>query len=107
MLTSRITFDRFFNAGGMGSVEREAAERAITKERLSWLPILEAWAAALDADKDDLFAIIYLDSEIRRLRRTLGLPPSVSPNAVERRRQQTRERVRRYRERQRQSRAAQ
>lgn len=61
MATTRITFEGFFDAGGMVSVEREAAARAITEERQSWLPILEAWAAALDADKGDLLTIAWLD----------------------------------------------
>ena len=42
----------------------------------------------------------YVQAEIRRLRRLLGLPPvDSSPGMVERRCQQVRERVRRFRER--------
>jgi hypothetical protein len=57
MIATRITFDGFFNAGGMASVEREAAERAITEERQSWLPILEAWAAALNGTDNLLMQV--------------------------------------------------
>jgi hypothetical protein len=46
-----------------------------------------------------VFVRAYLDAEISRLRKLLHLPPIRSPEAVERRRQQTRERVRRYRQR--------
>jgi hypothetical protein len=92
------TLHEFFNNGGMAAVERAAACRAIADERASWLPILEAWAAAL-GDDDDVLMVIWLDGEIRRARRLLHLPPVPSPQAVEQRREKTRERVRRYRQR--------
>jgi hypothetical protein len=91
----------FFESGGMSAIEREAAQEAVKREREHWLPVLEAWLA--DAPRDgamDVILCVVLDGEIRRLRRMLGLPPRPSPEAIERRRQQTRERVRRYRQRQ-------
>jgi hypothetical protein len=44
---------------------------------------------------------VYLDAEILRLRKALNLPPALSSEMIERHRIQTRERVRRYRQRQR------
>jgi hypothetical protein len=64
------------------------------------LPVLEAWLAALGGD-DDLMVRVYLDAEISRLRKVLHLPPALSSEMIERRRIQTRERVRCYRQRQR------
>jgi hypothetical protein len=94
------TLDGFFKAGGMTGVERAAAQRAILEARASWLPILEAWAAVPD---NDLFWCAWLDTQIRQARRGLRLRrPPASPEALERRRRQTLERVRRYRQRQRQ-----
>jgi len=52
------------------------------------------------AERGDLGVQVH--REIRRLRRLLGLPPAdPSPEMVEQRRQQVRERVRRFRERRR------
>jgi hypothetical protein len=90
----------FFETGGLAAVEREAAQDAITGEREHWLLRLEQWPAT--APEDDLMLLIRLESEIRRLRRKLRLPPPApSPTTVEHRRHQTHERVRRYRQRQR------
>jgi len=99
MLTT--TFDEFLATGGVTGRERAAAEQAIAAERAFWLPILEGWAASLSTEESDLYALVYLDGEIRRLRRLLRLPAAPSAEASARRREQTRERVRRFRERQR------
>ena len=98
MLT--FSFNEFIASGGMQAKEHAAAERAITEEREFWLPILEAAADTL-TDEDDVQLHVLAAAEIRRLRRLPRLPPRpFSPEAIERRRQQTRERVRRYRQRQ-------
>jgi hypothetical protein len=96
-----FSFSDFVATGGMAQRERDAAERAIAQERAFWLPILEAaCAAVLPAEtEDDLLTHVILAGEIRRLRKLLHLPPAPSPDAIERRRELTRERVRRYRER--------
>ena len=100
-LLARYSPRGFIESGGMSAIEREAAQEAVKREREHWLPILEAWLAdALRDGATELLLCVVLDDEIRRLRRTLGLPPQSSPEAIERRRQQTRERVRRYRQRQ-------
>jgi hypothetical protein len=44
---------------------------------------------------------VYLDAEIRRLRKAMRLPPTLSSEMIERRRIQIRERVCCYRQRQR------
>jgi hypothetical protein len=73
---------------------RPRQRRAIAKERQRWLPIL---AACVERDED---VNEHVHGEIRRLRRLLGLPPAdPSPAVMERRRQQVRDRVRRFRER--------
>jgi hypothetical protein len=88
-------------AGGVEAFARAAAKRAADEERASWLPALEVLAARL-TDEDDPLASAYLDGEIRRLRRRLRRLPAVpSPEAIERRRELTRARVRRHRERRR------
>jgi hypothetical protein len=95
-----MTLNEFFHAGGMSAIEREAAQRAIKDERRLWLPMLEAWRVRLPAD--DLMMIVWLEAQIRRARKGgLGLKRFPSPQVAERRRIQTRERVRRFRERQR------
>jgi hypothetical protein len=106
MLTA--SFSDFVATGGMTRRERDAAERAISEERRFWLPVLEAWATALrEEGAPDPLMSAMLDGEIRRLRRLLCVPAPVSPEAADRRRGQTRERVRRHRERQRLKAAAQ
>lgn len=93
-----LSFDEFIAGGGMQGIERAAAERAVAGERETWLRILQAWAALLNGE-DDLLVQVQLAAEIRRLQRLLGLPPELSREAMDRRRIQTRERVRRYRQR--------
>jgi hypothetical protein len=73
---------------------REAAERAAKETREFWLDVLE-WLNLPDDSSPHLRAI-HADY-IRQLRRRLGIKPS--PATV---REQTRERVRRFRARQRQ-----
>jgi hypothetical protein len=90
----------FIQTGGMMAVEQEAAAEAIRDARESWLPTLESFVAE-HVEEGDLITRFILDEEIRRLRRLLGQPAPQSPEDLDRRRQQTRERVRRYRERQR------
>jgi hypothetical protein len=83
--------------GGVDRLEREAAARVVRETRQFWLPILEAWldhaAASADADWS---VLAYLAGEITRLRRATGIPAS-----PERRRAQVRDRVRRWRQKQR------
>jgi hypothetical protein len=80
--------------GGVMQLERDAAEKAIAQERRFWLQSLEAWLEQCDS-KDDWYEIAYLTGEIRRLRRLLGVSPS-----LEQRRAQNRARVQRWRARQ-------
>jgi hypothetical protein len=89
---SPLTLADFFDVG-MAGLERRAAEEAIKREREGWLPMLEKFAAHDDLDWRHR---VLVESEVRRLRRLLGIKPT-----LDERRAQTRERVRRYRERQR------
>ena len=85
---------------GMWVIERQAAQQAIERERRYYLPILEAWAKENDRKlaPDERRR---LNQEIQRLRRCLKMPPpDPSPEAIDRQRQLTRDRVRRYRQRQ-------
>jgi hypothetical protein len=81
-------------AGGVIAQEHHAATRAIEETRRFWLPILEDLAAQPDLG---FASEMWLSSEIRRLRRALGLPPAVTEEQSQRRREQTRDRVRRHR----------
>src|SRR6516225_7059458 len=84
-----------FMAGGtVRQREETAAQDAIRSERKYCLQELERLRAELPADSS-IGALTYLEDEITRLRRVLGIAPT-----PERIREQTRERVRRYRERQ-------
>jgi predicted RNA polymerase sigma factor len=77
----------------------KAADEAIREERRSWLPQLEKWLA--EADPDDpyhSFLSAGLRSEIKRLRKALKIRPT-----LDERREQSRERVRRFRKRQREN----
>jgi hypothetical protein len=81
------------SAAGMRTVEAKAAhaaaEKAIRDTRSRWLPKLRRWAARAEGPRR-----AFLELEIRRLERGLKIPPT-----DERRRAQTRERVRRHRKR--------
>ena len=79
----------------MAGKERAAAARAVENERRDWLPILEDLATQVPTD--DLMGQVILEGEVRRLRRLLGLPLPPTSEAVQRRREQTRDRVRRHR----------
>jgi len=82
-------------AGGVQGLDQKAAAQAIREE---WLSILEARLNLLLAEpKPEPRHLTVLKSEIRTLRRLLGLGPS--PRVRERRRKLMRERVRQYRER--------
>lgn len=79
----------------MRGIESAAARQAIAEARQRWLPILKACVARNEDGVDE-----HVHTEIRRLQRLLGLPPAdPSPAVLERRRQQVRDRVRRFRER--------
>jgi hypothetical protein len=77
---------------GMEFYEREVVERALRRTRQSWLPWLEERLAKID--NDDLYHKAMLIAEIGRLRRLLGIMPSVDAS-----RAATRERVRQHRKR--------
>jgi hypothetical protein len=79
-------------AGGPESLVREAARAAATEARRFWLDVLER----LDLADCDVMSGAMFAGYIRDLRRRLGVGPS-----AETVREQTRERVRRFRERQR------
>lgn len=79
-----------------------AADEAIRRERENWLPRLEAWLADADlADPYFSFLSAGLRTEIKRLRKALGVRPP-----LEERREQARNRVRRFRKRKKDSAAA-
>jgi hypothetical protein len=84
------------------AVGAKAAEEAIRFERELWLPRLERWLNQLREDDLGLeenwhgFVCDYLEKEIKRLRRCLGLRKP--PLKDEERRAQVRERVRKHRE---------
>jgi hypothetical protein len=87
------TFGALVRAGGPERLAREAAERAAQLERRFWLDVLES----LKYVNDSIEAAI-LAGYLRDLRRKLG---GKAPRDREVVRAQTRERVRRYRERRR------
>ena len=95
----RYSPDGFLRAGGMAAIEQEAADQAIRDEREAWLPILERWLKEAMTNNEHPLMCAILESQIRRLRRLLHLPPYRGTAAIERRRELTRERVRRYRQR--------
>ena len=92
----------------MKAHEERAAKQAIEQERRSWLPILEAIAADIDAHYEfdsprqrETFAA-RLGKEIDHLRRCLGYSMArqrgpLTPEEIDRRRERTRERVRLFR----------
>jgi hypothetical protein len=86
-----MTVHELVMAGGPERLAREAADVAAREQRQFWLSVLEEHAKRDDLDDDDrMMCELY----IRELRRKLGIAP---PKDVIR--EQTRERVRRLRER--------
>jgi hypothetical protein len=80
----------------------KAADDAVREERVYWLPRLESWLA--EADPNDPFYSFLsagLRSEIKRLRKALKIRPT-----LDERREQSRERVRRFRKRKKESAAS-
>jgi hypothetical protein len=88
-----MTLDELFRAGGPQTLIRKAERRAGDDEARLWLNVLEAASPKLDAS-DNLVLHVTVQDEIRSLRKRLGLKPSIDEV-----RAQTRERVRRFRER--------
>jgi hypothetical protein len=80
-------------AGGPETLAQKAAEEAARKERQRWLKTLSEW---LKVYKDNDYTLRRLRQYIDSLRRKLGIRQSAKVK-----RTQTRERVRRFRERQR------
>ena len=93
-----MTVGELVAAGGPEALARraaaEAAEKAAALERQFWLRVLERWQR--NNEPDDLCISVQVSMYIRELRRKLGLKP---PKELIR--AQTREPVRRFRERQR------
>jgi hypothetical protein len=85
----------FVRRGGIVRLENEAAKEAVTAVRRQWLAVLQVWLKAGGLAPDVAAAV---KSDIRRIRRALGLPPTVAHL-----RALNRKRVRAYRERQRQA----
>jgi len=86
-----LTIHDLVMAGGPERLAREAAEEAARTERKFWLDVLVGMKLDDDADPwDHAMRVNY----IRALRRKLRIKPST--NVI---REQTRERVRRHRER--------
>ena len=91
-----MSWDELIEAGGVEGLAREAAEEAANEVRRHWLEAFEGMLANSTPDATNWMWLANLDSEVRRLRRVLGI--KTPPDVV---RQQTRERVRRHRERKR------
>jgi len=116
-LLAKKSINELVAAGGVEHFEREAIAEALHSTRKLWLSVLEAQRSTLetsygkrlrehpdkrgpDAELDDertAFALAYLDSEIERLKRCLGIKPT--PDET---RTQTHERLLAHRERARQ-----
>ena len=117
-LLAKKSIDELIVAGGVEHFEREAIADALLSTRKLWLSVLEAQRSTLEtnygmslrgrarkrgleAELDDertAFALAYLDSEIERLKRCLGIKP-----APDETRTQTRDHLRSDRERARRS----
>ena len=85
---------RLMEAGGVERFERDA----VREVREYWLGVCERWQAELDAS--DLPSRRRAELQAQHLRRQLSIKVPKKPPDLERIREQTRERVRRYRERQ-------
>jgi hypothetical protein len=115
-LLAKRSIDELVAAGGVEHFEREAIAEALLSTRKLWLSVLEAQRSTLEtnygmrlranprkrrseAEFDDertAFALAYLDSEIERLKRCLGIKSTPDQSRTE-----TRERVRSQQERER------
>jgi hypothetical protein len=87
-----MTVDELFRAGGPQALIREAERRAGDAEARFWLSVLETAGPRLDGAENLLLPVMVQDA-IRSLRKRLGLKPRIDEV-----RAQTRERVRRFRE---------
>jgi len=114
-LLAKKSIDQLIAAGGVEHFEREAVAEALLSTRKLWLSVLEAQRSTLEtnygmrlrahpgkrgseAEFDDertAFALAYLDSEIERLKRCLGIKKQ-TPDET---REQARDRVRAHPER--------
>ena len=83
--------ETFFDRHGMCGVEA----RVLAALRKEWLERIEYWLA--EVDQDDDWLVRRLTDEANTLRRRLGIPRPRERATV---REQTRERVRRFRQRQ-------
>lgn len=90
------TLASYCKLGGIRGLERRAAAKAIREEREFRLQMLEEWYEWYRKSGDAL-TCVRLNYDIAYLRRCLKIP---NTQPIEERRAQTRERVRRYRERQ-------
>jgi hypothetical protein len=115
-LLAKRSIDELLAAGGVEHFEREAIAEALLSTRKLWLSVLEAQRSTLETnygirlrahpgkrgpqgeldDERTAFALAYLDSEIERLKRCLGIKPT--PDET-----QTLDRARAQRERARQT----
>jgi hypothetical protein len=93
-----MTFAELVHAGGPEALARAAAKRAAQAERRFWLEQLER----LPPEPDNMLLFCY----VHELRRKLGIPAPKTPKDMDLIRRQTRDRVRRFRERQRADKAA-
>ena len=95
-LLAKKSIHELVAAGGVEHFEREAIAEALLSTRKLWLSVLEAQRSTLEtsygkrlrehpgkrgpeAELDDertAFALAYLDSEIERLKRCLGIKPT-------------------------------
>jgi hypothetical protein len=95
-LLAKRSIDELVAVGGVEHFEREAVAEALLSTRKLWLSVLEAQRSTLEtsygmrlrtrprkrgpeAEFDDertAFALAYLDSEIERLKRCLGVKPT-------------------------------
>jgi hypothetical protein len=88
-----MALDELFRAGGPQALIREAERRARDDEARFWLSVLETAGPRFEGD-ENLLLPVMVQAEIRSPRKRLGLKPP-----IEKIRAQTRERVRRHRER--------
>jgi hypothetical protein len=95
-LLAKRSIDELVAAGGVEHFEREAIAETLLSTRKLWLSVLEAQRSTLETnygirlrahpgkrgpqreldDERTAFALAYLDSEIERLKRCLGIKPT-------------------------------